>query len=178
MTIYLARHTQSEYNVRGLLNSDPNILVHLTEEGIRQAEKLAESLRDKPFEVIYTSELPRTQQTAEVINKHLNKPVIVEPLINENKMGFEGMSLDDWFGALKASDDGWHKRYNGGESMADALERTKLFVKKLKDSGHTSVLVVTHGFHVEALVGLSQHKDGPDVMGQLVPQGSYATLTF
>lgn len=178
MTIYLTRHAQSEYNAKGLLNSDPNVFVGLTDIGIQQAQQLAEKLHSEPIEVIYASELPRTQQTASIINEELHKPIVIDPLLNENKMGFEGKPLDDWFNALAENEDGWNMRFNGGESMADALKRTKHFVEKLKQSKHASILVVTHGFHVEALIGLSKQKDGPNVMGQLVPQGQFATLTF
>jgi broad specificity phosphatase PhoE len=43
--VILARHAQSVFNVRGVLNGDPSIPGGLTDEGRAQARRLGERLR-------------------------------------------------------------------------------------------------------------------------------------
>lgn len=178
MNIYLARHVESEYNEKNLLNSDPSVYVGLTKKGVRQAEQLASNLlnRQANFELIYTSELPRTQLTAEIINRHHNKQIIVDPLINENKTGYEGKLFNEWKTALNNSNDPWNEAFNDGESMSAAFSRSKQFFDKLKQQPYESVLVITHGFHVQALTGLANNKTGKDAMDAPTPQGQFTTL--
>ncbi len=68
MKLIITRHAETNYNVAGLVNYDPAIDVFLTENGIRQAEELAEELRNKPIDLIIPSRLKRTKQTATIIN--------------------------------------------------------------------------------------------------------------
>ena len=62
------RHGRTNYNDLNLCNDDPNRDVHLTNKGIMQAEEAALALRDVVFDRMIVSPLPRTRQTAEIIN--------------------------------------------------------------------------------------------------------------
>lgn len=150
--------------------------VVLTKKGIKQAQQLAEVLANEPIETVYVSEFPRTQQTAAIINQKLQKPVVVDPLINENYTRFDGQPYSAWRKALKESPDSWNARFNNGESVAAAFSRSTLFLKKLQKSAHNCVLVITHGLHVEALLGLCRGHNGPDAMDEQIPQGEYRLL--
>ena len=70
MEIYLLRHGQTDYNVRGLCNDDPARAVNLNSAGIRQAMAAAERLKSTTISRILVSELPRTQHTAAIINRY------------------------------------------------------------------------------------------------------------
>lgn len=85
MELLLAHHTRTNYNVIELADANPSVDVYLSEEGIEQAENLAELLKDIDYDVVYTSELPRARQTAEITNKCHNKDLIVGARINDNK---------------------------------------------------------------------------------------------
>ena len=78
MKLYLARHAETNYNIAKLANADPNIDVHLTEHGIEQAENLAELLKDVDYDIVYISELPRTRQTAEIINITIKSSLLMD----------------------------------------------------------------------------------------------------
>ena len=92
MKFYFIRHGQSNYNVKNLCNDDPKKRVYLTALGKKQAENARERLKNENIEVIYISELPRTKQTAHIINKSHKVPIKVDARINERKTGFEGRS--------------------------------------------------------------------------------------
>jgi alpha-ribazole phosphatase len=76
MKLYCLRHGETNYNRLGLCNDDPARDVHLTPEGTRQAQAAALRLRAAPLErIIITSELPRTWQTADIINRDHRVPL-------------------------------------------------------------------------------------------------------
>lgn len=143
MKIYVVRHGQTNYNVLGLHNSDPKVNVHLTEDGIAEAKRLAEELRKEKFDAIYVSELPRTRQTAEYINQYHNLPIIVDARLNDINSGFEGQKVADYHAVRNASNDPFTYRYPGAENSEDVFDRTKSFLKSLKTSDFSNVLIVT-----------------------------------
>jgi broad specificity phosphatase PhoE len=58
--LYLVRHGQTEFNLQGRIGGDPP----LTEHGRAQAAALAEHLRDRPIDWVFTSTRLRSHQTA------------------------------------------------------------------------------------------------------------------
>ncbi len=89
----------------GLCNSDPNTDVHLTQTGITQAGMLAKKLKAVNFDHVYVSQLRRTQQTAEVINKSHKAPVIIDSRLNDNRTGFDNQPSADFYEAMKKAKD-------------------------------------------------------------------------
>ncbi|MDJ0806733.1 MAG: histidine phosphatase family protein, partial [Gammaproteobacteria bacterium] len=61
--IIAMRHGQSEYNILGLCNDDPERQVRLTLAGRRQAEIAGQKLRQVPLQHILCSQLPRAHET-------------------------------------------------------------------------------------------------------------------
>lgn len=158
MKIYLARHAQTNYNVLKLCNADPSVDVHLSEEGIKQAENLAELLKDVDYDVVYISELPRTRQTADIINKTHLKEMVVDGRINDNKTGFESQPVADFLNAVESAQDPWNAKFNDGESLNEAAKRARNFIDELRTKSYNSVLIVTHGFITQAIFGYLENK--------------------
>ena len=142
MKLYLMRHGRTNYNDRELCNDDPARDVHLTAEGIKQAEGAAERLRGVALERIVTSELPRTRQTAEIVNRHHGVPIDPHPALNDIRSGFDGRPVADYFAATAA--DPLHIRANGGESLLDHKARVLPFLDWLREQPQQALLVVAH----------------------------------
>lgn len=176
MRIYIARHTQTSYNVETRLNSDPSVDVRLTELGIRQAQDLAEKLAEKHFDVIYISELPRTRETAEYINEYHHVPLVVDARLNDNASGFEGRQTHEYLAAFHGSENGWHAKFNDGESLADARNRAKEFLDELKTKPYKAVLIVTHGYIIESIYGELHNLDHDDASLFKLSQGDFAVF--
>lgn len=174
MKLILVRHAQTNFNLLKLANSDPSVDVHLSDKGVSQAISLAELLKDVEYDLVYISELPRTRQTAEIINQYHNKELIVDKRINDNSTGFENQSIRNWLDALEVSEDRFGARFNGGESLNDAAERARLFIDDLKTQDHKSVLIVTHGFITQAIFGIIENKPLDEAMEFNLVQGTYA----
>ena len=144
MKVYVARHAETNYNVLGLCNDSPKVDVYLTDKGVEQAKLLAESLKDAKFDLVITSEFPRTKETARIVNQHHKSPTIEDSRINEVLTGFEGKRPSEFQEARLSAEDRWTVRLNGGESFEDEKLRVQEFLNDLKKRSEQSVLIVTH----------------------------------
>ena len=142
MNLYVMRHGRTNYNELGLCNDDPNADVYLDDIGIQQAQTAAEQLRDLTLDRIIVSPLPRTRQTAEIINQYHNAPIEVHPEISDIRSGFEGKPVGEYFAAIAY--DPLNTRVNGGESLLDHKHRVLDFIQWLQDQQQENILVVAH----------------------------------
>jgi alpha-ribazole phosphatase len=142
MKLYCLRHGETRYNRLGLCNDDPGRDVRLTSEGIRQAEVVGERLKSAPIERIITSELPRTRETADIINRHHGVPMESHQALNDIRTGFESRPVAEYFAAT--GHDRLHLSVNGGESLLDYKRRVTGFIDWLAVQPEETVLVVAH----------------------------------
>ena len=136
------RHGQTNYNQLGLCNADPAVDVYLTEQGIQQTRHAAEQLRDISLKQILVSPLPRTRQTAEIINQYHGVPIIIKDEIIDIHSGFESKPVADYFAAI--APDRLHLKFNGGESLLEHKQRIIRFLDELKDGHPQDTLVIAH----------------------------------
>ena len=173
MKIYLVRHAETNYNVLKLCNADPSVDVHLSDTGIEQAKNLAELLRSADFEAVFISELPRTRQTAEIINELHQKEVLVDGRLNDNRTGYEGQPVATFLDAVNQAKDPWNASFGDGESLNTAALRAQQFIDWLKTQSYESVLIVTHGFITQAIFGYIENKDLEEASEFNLVQGTY-----
>lgn len=144
MKITIVRHGQTNYNVLGLNNADPNIDVSLTPAGIAEAERIAEQLKDESFDALFVSELPRTKQTASYINKYHHLTPIEDARLNDINNGFEGKPVKDYHDKRDLSEDPFTFRgAKNAESSKDVYDRTQDFLGFLVAQPYQNVLIVT-----------------------------------
>lgn len=178
MRLYVARHGRSNYNDLELFNSNPNVDVHLTELGIEQATKLAANLKNTSFEVIYVSELRRTRQTADIVNKLHNVQIIAHPLLNDHVSGFDDKPYAEYDALYEAAENPWTVRFNGGESLEDTRIRVAKFLEELKLYNYESVLVVTSMTIVQAFHGVLKNLSPEETWDISVDTGSYSEFVI
>ncbi|HSX36251.1 MAG TPA: histidine phosphatase family protein [Patescibacteria group bacterium] len=177
MKLYVARHGKTNYNELGLCNGDPTVDVHLTKEGKLQAESLSEKLRDIAIDHIYVSEMKRTQQTADIVNKLHNMRISVDGRLNDNRTGFEGKHFSEYISALDhAAENRWTARFNDGESVEDINARVRSFIAELKTTGYQSILIITSEVIVQAFCGILNSLSNDDARALHVEQGDYIEL--
>lgn len=86
VTLYLARHGETEENVAGVLQG--HLPGRLTQRGMEQAHELAASLPQPPyFHALLASDLRRTLQTAEIVSPRAALPITPCPLLRERDWG-------------------------------------------------------------------------------------------
>ena len=136
------RHGQSTYNLQHLCNDDPARGVQLTPLGEAQARAAVDKLRDYSPSAICCSPLPRTVQTAQIINQALDLPLQVEAGLADIRSGFDGRPVADYQAAI--AHDPLHARVNGGESLLDHFQRVSACLDRLAEQGANDLLLVAH----------------------------------
>lgn len=149
MILYCVRHGESCYNAEGRLQGQSH--TPLSPLGLRQAQAVAEALRELPIEAVYASPLPRAMQTAEPLAQALSLSVIPDPRLMEINVGIFQELLHSEIDALhpqeaaawRASDPDY--RIPGGESRRDLMERGRAAFEAIRAAGHEHAVVVSHG---------------------------------
>lgn len=90
MEVLLTRHGQTEWNVLGKVQGRADI--ELNEKGIQQAEETGEALKNEEIDLIICSPLKRAKQTAEIICKDRNIPIIYDEDVIERDFGEFGIA--------------------------------------------------------------------------------------
>lgn len=144
----ILRHGESISNLKEIIVSQvpEKIPSPLTEKGIRQIKRIAKKLRKENIDLIFSSDLERTKQTAEIIAKELQKKVIFDKRLREIKAGeLEGKSIKEFQSFWKNWEERLWKRPRGGENFLDLQKRVFSFFEDLerKYQGKT-ILIVSH----------------------------------
>ena len=153
----LVRHGQTDWNLEGRYQGQSD--VPLNQIGRAEAQSLARRLIGQSFAAIYTSDLKRARETAEIIAKVLHLPVTPEPRLREINQGdWEGQFVE----VIKAHyAELWRQRTidpasfrpSGGESVAEVAERVHAAVRNIAHLYPTrSVLIVSHGLALATII--------------------------
>jgi broad specificity phosphatase PhoE len=140
----LARHGESVYSVRSLLNGDPTVACGLTELGLEQARALGVELAERPIDLCVTSEFERTQLTAAEALAGRVVPRAVEPDLNDPRYGrFEGGPLEEYRHWADTAPSGLAAP-GGGESRQQIAARYARGFRSLLERSEQNVFVVAH----------------------------------
>jgi len=163
-----ARHGESEFSVRGLLNGDTTVPGGLTSAGVAQARRLGAALAEEPLALCVTSELQRTRETADLALDGRDVPRLVLPGLNDPLYGrFEGRSLAE-YRAWAASVPSSALPGRGGESRRAIVDRYVGAFRRLLERHETTVLVVAHSLPIAYLVA-ARRGMAPERRMPLVP---------
>jgi len=167
-SVTAVRHGQAASNdiERGVVHG--NSESPLTEEGKRQAAKVAESLRNEVFDAVYSSDLSRAYDTAlAIVGADRGHTIETEPLLRERDFGrFENAPWSVFKQAVaKAgceSPKDWYKFEDESMESLDRVEdRAGTFLKKLFQRSASEwgdrnedvkILVASHGIFIKRLV--------------------------
>lgn len=150
---------------RASLSANPAEEIHLTEQGRKDIEKVAEVLHAAgKFDFIFASDFVRTRETAEIVSKRLGVPVVYDLRLRELNVGreFEGKTVEEYLSFFKNPADRFTYKPEGGESLEDVQRRMVDMVREVDAANEGKrVLIISHGDPLwvleNALKGLS-HK--------------------
>ncbi|HZP73212.1 MAG TPA: histidine phosphatase family protein [Gaiellaceae bacterium] len=164
-TLLLVRHGETDWNSERRWQGHAD--EPLNETGRAQAREVADELADRSIDAVYSSDLSRARETAEIIAARLGLSVTTDARLREVDVGdwsgrlwseieqSDPLALERWHGGLKA--------WNGGESYEEMGARVVAAVVELaaRHQGET-VLVVSHGGSMRACrasaAGLAYHE--------------------
>jgi len=148
--IFVIRHGEDKDNQSGILNGRRNM--PLTNKGREQAEKVAKLLVNKNINIIYSSPLKRSKETAEIIAKKLQiKEVKVEKDLIERDLGaLTGKRVEDipklTDRIIKTDKVNYFLEAKGAESFPALKKRAKILLEKIIDRHpNDNIVLVTHG---------------------------------
>ncbi len=152
MKIFLVRHGETEENVAGLLMGQHQGV--LTEKGKTQASETAGMLKDYTFAHIYSSDLNRCVDTAEIIKEfHPDTPLTFTKDLRERHLGiFQGQPhiSVDWEALPGTWDD---KKPENGESVAELKKRALDFIEYLYTIHPSeSILLISHNGWIKQII--------------------------
>ncbi|MBL75715.1 MAG: hypothetical protein CL763_02165 [Chloroflexi bacterium] len=157
---YFVRHGETKWNAERRVQGHTDIPLH--DRGRQSLQYTAKRLASINFDFVYSSDLVRATETAELILKanQLNRPEVnIDPTLREVSFGdFEGMTWEEMSSTvdgLRLHQDMRNLDYAppGGESYRDLLNRLAKFALLL-ETNHVrdNVLIVGHGAALRALV--------------------------
>jgi len=133
-TILLARHGETDWN--RCLRYQGHADEPLNDTGRAQARRLAADLEDEQIVAVYSSDLRRASETAEIVAIVLGLPIALDARLREIDVG-------SWQGRTRAELDGlpWD-----GESYDDHRRRVVTAIREIaRAHPDGNVLVVAHG---------------------------------
>ena len=93
---WLVRHGQTDWNLKGIWQGQSAQAPSLNERGRAQVLALQDQLKKTPISAIYSSDLLRARQSAELIANRLGLDVTLESRLREMDLGvWEGMLSDE-----------------------------------------------------------------------------------
>ena len=147
-TIITIQHTESIHHTNGMVGSWTDW--DLSELGKEQAHRIGKNMV-KEFQgwkfVMYSSDLKRAKQTAEIVGMHLSlEPIMVKELRERNLGKYVGKSVQ-WLKENiecqeKTIDD---RLFSDAESRRDEWNRLQPFFKKIMESEDENIIIVSHG---------------------------------
>ncbi len=146
--VILARHGESIFSERQLVNGAVTVPGPLTRRGADEARELGRLIAGDPIDLCVTSEFERTRQTADLALDGRDVRRIVVPELNDPLYGrYEGGALEDyrsWADSAASGD----AVPGGGESRRLIIERYTRGFRLVLERAERCSLVVAHSLPI------------------------------
>lgn len=119
----------------------------LNEKGKRQIKTATKRLKAEKIDLIFSSDFPRTRQTAEIIAEKLGKKIIFDRRLREINVGvFRGKKAKEYYSYFSSLKARFRKTPPEGESLRNCQKRIFDFLKEIdKKYKNKKILIVSHG---------------------------------
>ena len=148
--ICIIRHGKTELNKANVLQGRSNY--PLNNEGIKQAQKAADMLKDIEFDYVYSSPLIRAVHTAEIVAP--NRKIQLDDRLIEMDYGqYEGTDLRNMPEEIRIffSDFVRNPAPDGMEPLAEVVKRTGAFLEEIRSIGG-NILISTHAIAMKGIL--------------------------
>lgn len=154
---FLLRHGQALSNVENIISCWPEQKEFpLTEKGREQIKESANKLSDKHIDMIFSSDLLRTKQTAEIAAEKLGLEIKYDERLREYNVGeYNGKSIFEYVKIFNSQLERFHQKAKEGEDYNDVKERIKSFlIEKENEFSNKNILVVSHQIPIIIFLGV------------------------
>ena len=160
-TLILVRHGETDWNAQDRWQGHSDTA--LNEVGREQARRLTDEL--EPVDALYSSDLRRARDTAEIIAERLHLEIRLDPRLRERGFGsWEGLTTEEIESSFPEEQARWRAGIGAGPHDAEPFEAFAARVGSFVDdvvSLHPGdeVLVVTHGGTIRVVHALATGLD-------------------
>ena len=185
-TVYFVRHGKTDVNLANIYAGSGTDAA-LVDEGVTKSLEVGDALSDVLFSNVYTSELSRTQKTANLIlsrnRSHTPDAQVLWRLDDINWGEIEGLSAaevlfvypdyseDTYIGT---ADDGYFVSPIGADSKASVIYRNSLAMDQVVAETDGNALVVGHS----SMIWLLQKKFGDQVTEDTLDNSSITMIHY
>ncbi|HPT66381.1 MAG TPA: histidine phosphatase family protein [Candidatus Woesebacteria bacterium] len=155
--ICLIRHGQTNWNAEKRLMGLTDIPIN--KNGAEQVKSLGKKISQLKISHIFSSDLLRAKETAEIINNFVNVDISLDNRLRELNYGdIEGKVLKE------ISSEDWN-RFNlypeqiNAESFENVYARVKNFFEDLAKRNILNVIIITHGGTLRMMLYYAKNKD-------------------
>ncbi len=164
MKIFLVRHGVTEFNQKRRIQGQKDI--PLAPEGRIQARETGSYLQSLGLKKIYSSDLSRARETAQIIAEPIGfTPVEVLGLREINMGRWEGLSWEEVGEKFPEEQKAWVENPldngpSGGENIKQAADRFEKTIFSITEPGKNGspILIVSHGLVIATLVASMRGK--------------------
>ncbi|VVA44214.1 Phosphoglycerate mutase family protein [Candidatus Roizmanbacteria bacterium] len=181
-TIYLTRHGETDWNEKKLIQGHTD--VPLNKKGEKQAKELGKELKNIHFDAVFSSDLLRAKNSAEIIISEKKLKVITIKALRERNFGrFEGkhlIELRKTFGEVMLITVEKQKKLQlfDVENDEGIIARLIPFMKKIASNYlGKNVLMVTHGGLLRAFLSYVDYKI-PEYTERPMKNAGYLIVEF
>jgi broad specificity phosphatase PhoE len=156
-TIYVIRHGESEENAHAWndlntpFENGSELGSQLTEKGKEQARAVSKKLKDLNLAAIFSSDLLRAKETAEIVAKPHGLSVVTNSTIRERNWGAKmsqivRLEVEEALKDLNDEERLVHRYFPDGESGLEAIKRLTDFLEEIAPAyNQQTIAVVNHG---------------------------------
>ncbi|HTX33008.1 MAG TPA: histidine phosphatase family protein [Solirubrobacteraceae bacterium] len=155
--VLLARHGETDDNLPPLRfqgwHDTP-----LNDTGRQQAAELAERMADEALVALWSSDLSRARETAEIVGRRIGLSPRLDWRLREGNRGeWEGRLFEDvereepeLYAAWMKAGEGW--RFPGGESLLEQQHRVLACIADIRREASLPALAVCHGGSIRVVL--------------------------
>jgi broad specificity phosphatase PhoE len=160
-TLILVRHGETDWNAQHRWQGHSDTA--LNEAGREQARRLASEL--EPVDALYSSDLARARETAEIIAERLGLEIRLDPRLRERGFGsWEGRTSEEIEVSFPEEQQRWRGGIGAGAHDAEQFEAFAARVGSFVDDvvprhADEDVLVVSHGGTIRVIHALATGLD-------------------
>jgi broad specificity phosphatase PhoE len=148
--IIIIQHCQSEHHINNMTGGWTD--TPLTDLGRLQAEQIGVRLSKELISeyVMYSSDLLRAKQTAEIIGKYMKLDIIEDMELREINTGIAIGKTKDWARVHRNPRNSNnfeidYREYQFGETWREFFDRVCKCMKRIYNSNEKNLIIVTHG---------------------------------
>ena len=177
----ILRHGETIYQIKKKNMTYPwpeKSPIKLTKRGQKQIREIAKKLKKEKINLIYSSDVFRTRQTAKIVAKELGLKVIFDKRLRDINLGiYQNRPKKEFYQDFPNLKERFSKKPKGGESWSECKKRILNFLKDIdKKYKDKTILIVSHGDPLWLLEGIVKGMTNQELLDEIFVKKNYIDI--